>query len=47
MLNSRLCKVCQVVLPIHAYHCIYCNKCIQEIEIHDFLLNKCITKSKL
>ena len=44
-LSFLYCRVCEAILPNKAFHCIYCNVCVDHYESHSFIVNNCIGKN--
>lgn len=43
-LSFLYCRVCDAILPNRAFHCGYCNVCVDHYESHSFIVNNCIGK---
>ena len=44
ILTKRKCEICNIFLPLGAFHCSECDNCIMELEDHYHFVSNCIGK---
>ncbi len=40
--KKRKCENCQIIKPLKAFHCNYCDNCVQDYDHHNFFVSNCI-----